>query len=728
MNISSQKLAFLTESKGSERILLWIPLIQKLSQKVNYTIFQLDSTSNKSDKQNPLCKSEIECLKKENYSQLNQFDYVIIVDTPDQIGAYSCERIPVPYGCFFGGILASSVNEQIRDAKKKKVDFLLSDLLPSEIKGKLQQEDFDYFLETTLFSPPAGISSVEKSTFAGRSRCYFYDSSRDLKGDILHHSIKNLFEENENSETFDLAKIKSFEDFQTRFLNQNLKCILIHQLPVALMHFISDLCVLNAIDLKILMEHEDLSLERAILSKQIVLGDSISRKIEMTSLREALVEGLSVSENPRKPQEVPISSEIYDLGMAIHQKFDWKTPSLPRISGCLLDSFRANQEVIYRSAHFPKGQDQFSILRKNQKSEFLRNTIFHLDFLSNLIASKQKLEIEQELADQITELFVKEQTSAILLNSFFQVIHSKEESFLNSMRKQIYKSKKPNRKIKVLRLLFHCFFYDLFSNESLKKGIEFISHEDIGNEFKLLIEIVIADYHWLKEHFMEIFKSCEKVRFFKFLNLYLINSFSHHDNFLLFLREIYPKTKENLSPIVYTTTDLIAAILNPSIDEFRKEDRERIGELEGVSLLFKLAIQTKIHKKLRMFDFLLSRINKLNNSAFSSTENLILICLNLNSGNPEVIDKNCLDFIDKKETFNALEIHPFFYSLLSWILSNQLQHKQLLEQSEFLLEKYKPKGIEFLQFFHQERDFSTDNPDKLQEVSKILSECLFASN
>ena len=109
---------------------------------------------------------------------------MIIADTPDQIKAYSCEKIPVPYGCFFGGILSSPVNEQISAARKRKVHFLLSDLLISEIKSKLPPEDFKFFLNTALFSPPAGISSIEKSTSEGEIRCYLFDSSLGLEDDF----------------------------------------------------------------------------------------------------------------------------------------------------------------------------------------------------------------------------------------------------------------------------------------------------------------------------------------------------------------------------------------------------------------------------------------------------------------------------------------------------------------------------------------------------------------
>ena len=204
----------------------------------------------------------------------------------------------------------------------RKVHFLLSDLLVSEIKSKLLPDDFKFFLNTALFSPPAGISSIEKSTSEGEIRCYLFDSSLGLEDDFLHHSIKTFYKEDENSEIVDLAEIKSFDHFRTRLLNQNLKCILVHQLPVALMHFMKDLYLLNAIDLKILMEQKDLSFERTILSKQVIFGDSISRRIETNSLRKALEEVFSISENLAEPPELPITSEIYDLGIAIHKKFD----------------------------------------------------------------------------------------------------------------------------------------------------------------------------------------------------------------------------------------------------------------------------------------------------------------------------------------------------------------------------------------------------------------------
>ena len=727
MTTSSRKLAFLTRNKSSERVLLWTPLIQNLSQEGNNAIFRLDSVTNESDEQNPLCKSEIAIIKEEDYSLLDQFDFVIIADTPDQIKAYSCEKIPVPYGCFFGGILSSPVNEQISAARKRKVHFLLSDLLISEIKSKLLPEDFKFFLNTALFSPPAGISSIEKSTSEGEMRCYLFDSSLGLEDDFLHHSIKTLYKEDENSEILDLAKIKSFDHFRTRLLNQNLKCILVHQLPVALMHFMKDLCLLNAIDLKILKEQKDLSFERTILSKQVIFGDSISRRIETNSLRKALEEVFSISENLAEPPELPITSEIYDLGIAIHKKFDSEKPCISQDSGLTLELFRANQDIIYDSIDDCSRQDEFSVLREVRKSEYIRNTIFHLDFLSEKIADKQRLEIEQELADQITELFIEEKTSPDLLNSFFKIIHSKEGIFLNSMKKEIHRSTKPPRKIKVLRLLFHCLLNDCFSDESIKIGIESISCEDIGNEFKLLIEMGIADSQWLNDHFMEIFMTCEKVRFFKYLNLYLTNSFNHHQNFLLFLKEIYPKTKENLSPLIYRTTDLITSILSPEMIKFKGEDLEQIEELEDVSLLFKLAIQAKIQKKLQMFETLLSRINKLDGSILSPTDNLILICLNLNSDKPDVIQRNCLEFIDKKDSFNALELHPIFYSLISWILSNQLENKQLIQQAELLYKKYKPIGIDVLQFFYQAPNLSIGNQDTLLEILKILSECLLES-
>ena len=203
---------------------------------------------------------------------------------------------------------------------------------------------------------------------------------------------------------------------------------MVHQLPVALMHFMKDLCLLNAIDLKILMEQKDLSFERTILSKQ-VNGDSISRRIETHSTRKALEEVFSISENLAEPQELPITSEIYDLGIAIHKEFDSEKPCISPRLGLTLELFRANQDIIYDSIDDCSRQDEFSILREVRKSEYLRNTIFHLDFLSEKIADKQRLEIEQELADQITELFIEEKTSPDLLNSFFKIIHSKEGIF-----------------------------------------------------------------------------------------------------------------------------------------------------------------------------------------------------------------------------------------------------------------------------------------------------------
>ena len=45
----------------------------------------------------------------------------------------------------------------------------------------------------------------------------------------------------------------------------------------------------------------------------------------------------------------------------------------------------------------------------------------------------------------------------------------------------------------------------VFLDESIKIGIESISCEDIGNEFKLLIEMGIADSQWLNDHFVPIY-------------------------------------------------------------------------------------------------------------------------------------------------------------------------------------------------------------------------------
>ena len=60
-------------------------------------------------------------------------------------------------------------------------------------------------------------------------------------------------------------------------------------------------------------------------------------------------------------------------------------------------------------------------IREVRKSEYIRNTIFHSDirnyFIKKIADKHLLLEIEQELADQITELFIEEKTSPDLLNS-----------------------------------------------------------------------------------------------------------------------------------------------------------------------------------------------------------------------------------------------------------------------------------------------------------------------
>ena len=122
---------------------------------------------------------------------------------------------------------------------------------------------------------------------------------------------------------------------------------------------------------------KDLSFERTILSKQVILVDSISRRIETHSLRKALEEVFQFPKNLAEPPELPITSEIYDLGIAIHKKFDSEKPCISQDSGLTLELFRANQDIIYDSIDDCSRQDEFSILAR-VRNQNTRNTIFFI--------------------------------------------------------------------------------------------------------------------------------------------------------------------------------------------------------------------------------------------------------------------------------------------------------------------------------------------------------------
>ncbi len=688
---SPPKLAVLTSREISRRVLLWLPLLEESSRNRLLSVFVFDDGLTESSVSPFAPGAKVPYAEIKDPSLLEGVEWVLFADTPENLCPELLQRLKVPYGCFFGGFNPANLIDQLVAARERNLAFLFSDLLPAEVEPFLDKENFSYFCRKSVFVPHASIDGLGNPSKDSNDLHYIFDSSVVGYGDYLDRVFFELFSENQTCKVSDLAEVGKFDDLLESLPSANCRKVVINSLPVSSSHFITDLCCLRDKELVVLKRNEGISMERGFLSRALFQKGSVSRRSDYRSLRKTFEQIIRL-ESVRSPSmSMPDLAKGFSLEEALESFFSKAEVDSGFSSATNLERLRRSNAMLRLRSSPQEGSpdhDPFGVLERTPRLLSLRNADFFAKTLDSGKGAPSWLDLFNEsYSSEMLELFLEMETTDDLVHSFLRIMPGKEKWFLDNMLEAMREKVDFQRKIKVLRLFFFSFFSNGMQGKEFSHSFAHLSKTDVANEFKLLLSLALMDKAWLSENFIPIFNSCDKARFYKFFSYFLSHTLEHNEVTIFFLKEIFPKTKDKLPPSLYSFSEILKAILIDEDDSFVEEQILFIREL-SVYERFKLILHARINKREVRNDQILKTLDSENAKNSPKSDALLLLAIMLVQPKPEDPESLSSAILASEEKMDLSAIHPYFYFLISSILSHSSGSESAMEDSQQLKNKF----------------------------------------
>jgi len=731
MDILPEKIALLTKKVSSPRILLWIPLLKNLVKEEAASLFVLQNDSDFDLEENDIIEKGHDIQDFTGPSCLGEDQVVLIADTPDHLDSYQVKEIRTRYGCFLGGINGISLAEQIDWAKKAKVNFLICDLLPAEVEPVLTAQDFEYFLQLSIFLPHGDIDDfIPTQSSDAPSFCFITDSKSNCNHTEIDDIYLKTFHQSKDFKIVEISELASIEKIYKALNFADGTRFIVSNLPASLSHFIADFCRTHSIDLKILKRPPHYSIERFFLSyNQLELrlffdqNKEFSIRKKFKSLFEKEISQPQPASLSKQKDKFPdsISQTLTDLGVL-------KCPRRLQAS----NSLRAIRETQKSQYHLSLQKEAFEHVNPFTASErtlrfhFLYNAITHFRLIHKTEQQEPNLhEFLFHYAKEVIALFLEEETSDPLVNSFTRIIGSEESLFHNAIYSQLQTNLLFQDKIRLIRLV--CFSILSFGKENQRKTKFLLSLQNLNIEveFKLLFALYTKDPKWISENFHKLYGSSDKLRFYKFFNFCLLNHLPSPGNLKLFLEKWFQESKQELPPVIFEKTDILQSILSPDKKSFSAKEVSYLDETLDYPFLFKCVIHCLLHKKLTLAEKITTSMNAKDISRYSQVTLLMILCTNLLLNNKDEASVLAGKISTQKGKINLSAIEPYFFAQIFSILAAQSKKETYLSNAREICQKFSDHSNDISPFIFAAIEENTIQPESIEEVLKLLDTSVY---
>ena len=714
----------------SPRIVLWVPTLKKLLEEDFAQAYILLNDQDDLSQAHDLVENFRDTEKGTDTSILDKDQLILITDTPEQLESFHPNKIDAPYGCFLGGINGANLTFQIQCAKEAKVHFLICDLLPSEVKAELSPEDFDYFLkmcislpqfEEDFFLPAKPVDSFDY--------IFITDSQAALNQSEIDDIYLSIFRQNKDCKIIDTSEFKSISciikalqlDKKTRFI--------IHNLSVSITQFIVDFCHLHSIDLRVLGRNPQYSVERFFLSYNSLILHLFFDTQKEFSIRQKFkslfkAENSQIHSSPEKKKEESgndrISESLIDRELLSIPGRNQTTESQK--------TFEATQQALHHTT-CPKDEviyaNPFSVLGSHPKHSYLHNAITHFRLLND--TKKQEPSSKKFLslyAKEVIDLFLEQETTDALVNSFTRIIEKENGVFLEAIYSQLKKNLLFQEKIRLLRLVCFSILPHGYDNQRKQKFLASMQSLNVEIEFKLLFAFYTNDTKWIDENFFEFFKSADKLRFYKFFNSCLLNQVPSQATLKYFIDKHLAKSKQGLPPIIFEHTNILQTILSTDKSSFNELEISYLDNNLDSSFLLKCVIHCLFNRKETLAQAMTEVFNKKSLPDLSLVGLLQSLCANLLVGNqskaPSLVDT----ILERDEKIDLNATSPNMLALLSFILAASDDKEEPLANARRLCERFCSNAKDVIHLIQDTIKDNSIEPSSVRKVSSLLGPTL----
>ena len=231
----------LTQRKIPSELFLWLPWLKDMVFQSELTAALINDGSTESTPRSDFEFWNIPLIEDLTPEAMSEFSAILIADSPNNLAKYKITNLKeLPLGCFSEVFAQHLYKTRSKTQKKFGISFMLSDLLPSELEGLLDENAFNFFCEKSIFTPAPALSSVNQEAEKSEKTTYILDSSSRAHKDHLDSLFFEFFNQNPDCTIIDLASINSTADFSEITSLRNCKNIFVNNLPISFSHFISD--------------------------------------------------------------------------------------------------------------------------------------------------------------------------------------------------------------------------------------------------------------------------------------------------------------------------------------------------------------------------------------------------------------------------------------------------------------------------------------------------------
>ena len=725
-----KKITILSKSVISPRIVLWVPTLKKLLEEDFAQAYILLNDQDDLSQAHDLVENFRDTEKGTDTSILDKDQLILITDTPEQLESFHPNKIDAPYGCFLGGINGANLTFQIQCAKEAKVHFLICDLLPSEVKAELSPEDFDYFLkmcislpqfEEDFFLPAKPVDSFDY--------IFITDSQAALNQSEIDDIYLSIFRQNKVCKVIDTSEFESISCIIKSLEFGRKTKFIIHNLPVSITQFIVDFCHLHSIDLRVLGRNPQYSVERFFLSYNPLILHLFFDAQKEFSIRQNFkslfeTEHSQIYSYPETKKNTcrndRISQSLIDRGLLSIPGRNPKTEGL--------GIFKTAQQVLHITT-YPKDEviyaNPFSALGPLPRNCYLHNAITHFRLLND--TKKQEPFSKQFLslyANEVIDLFLEQETTDALVNSFTRIIEKENEVFLEAIYSQLKKNLLFQEKIRLLRLVCFSILPHGYDNQRKQKFLASMQSLNIEIEFKLLFAFYTNDTKWIDENFFEFYSSADKLRFYKFLNFCLLNQLPSQATLRYFVEKHLEQSKQGLPPIIFEHTNIMQTILSADNSSFDKDEIAYLDSNLDSSFLLKCVIHCIFNKKETLARFMTEAFNKKSLPDLSLVDLLQSLCANLLVGNqnkaPSLVDT----ILERDEKIDLNATSPNMLALLSFILAASDDKEEPLANARRLCERFCSNANDVIHLIQDTIKDNSIEPSSVRKVSSLLGPTL----
>lgn len=581
-------------------------------------------------------------------------------------------------GCFIGGLDSKrKIKTQINITIKNKIDFLFSDLLPTEVSKFINYDQLKFFCERFTFVKPffkeyLKINSSEEESILFVSQ--YEPSSSVGKFNIIYNILDKL----DQYRVVNLDIIESSKWLDEATPSSNCTKVVTDSIDPIFFNYLFELCGKNEIDLITLWSNNKVSLARYFIYDNNNSSDWFSHDLNLSSIRKFLMSFLSKTKTDSLSHNIPpYDNSFYDYKSVILSNYFCDSNTLPN---SLDQNFikRINSNFSFKDQLISINYNNVTVKDYNwkltQDSINQLESIIDLSHIPNFIINKLYY-------DSIKKVFSHNinQYGYIFLYKLFNI---SDQAFLKSIDRLISDKFSHTCPFHILASVQYVIQTFVSTKETRGTALHYLSNmielflsgqNNVSNEllYRVYTRILLSLENYSK--FEEIYQYCVQSSYRGIVgdSVYfkIIEGFSLPENDLeyfeqLCLKEVELELDNN---VTHLSLSIISVLKFDSGDQLESiiNSKSKISNFSNVTwFMFQLCLICIITNQKNRTESILSKLS-LSKAKKSCFNYIGITALKILNGND--IDSNFdhpVNNIDDGYTFSILEneklIHPYF--------------------------------------------------------------------